>query len=100
MTTTIAGYPYELGTLAAHELRALDVHLDAGRFRVLEGDERERLYAAMKSGYDAAHPIVCWSKKGEIVDGRNRRDLAVELGLARCLSPMSTSPMRRRCASS
>src|SRR5262249_50335347 len=36
-------------------------------------------------GYNPIHPIVAWEQTGEIVDGRNRRDLAVELELAAVL---------------
>src|SRR5262249_6479401 len=32
-------------------------------------------------GYDLLHPIVVAAASGEIVDGRNRRDLALELDL-------------------
>jgi hypothetical protein len=63
------------------DLRSLRVHRYAGLFPLLEGDERERLRASMKSGYDETFPIVCWSETGEILDGRNRRDLALELKL-------------------
>jgi len=77
--TTFAGYSATTKTLSNGELRTLAVHRDAGLFRPLEGDERERLRASMRSGYDDAHPLIVWNKTGEIVDGRNRRDLAAEL---------------------
>jgi ParB-like chromosome segregation protein Spo0J len=80
--STIAGCPATIKNLAPHALRSLLVHRYAGLFRPVEGDERERLITAMKSGYDDAHPIVVWEKTGEIVDGRNRRDIALELEMS------------------
>jgi ParB-like chromosome segregation protein Spo0J len=48
--------------------------------RPLAGDERDRLRDSLRDGYDPLHPIVV-TPGGEIVDGRNRRDLCVELEL-------------------
>jgi hypothetical protein len=62
---------------ALHRLR---VHEFAALFPPLQGDDRDRLRDSMKRGYDPLHPIVT-TPDGQIVDGRNRRDLAVELGL-------------------
>jgi ParB-like chromosome segregation protein Spo0J len=69
--------PSRLGTPA---LRRLRVHEYAALFRVFDPDERERLRESLRRGYDDAHPIVI-TPNGEIVDGRNRRDVAVELEL-------------------
>jgi hypothetical protein len=73
--------PIEVVWMTPTELRRLPVHRHAGLFRPLEGDERERLRESMRNGYDPLHPIVVAAGTEEIVDGRNRRDLAVELGL-------------------
>lgn len=67
--------------MGSAELRQLHVHRFAGLFRPLEGDERDRLRDSMQQGYDDASPIVV-NAEGEIVDGRNRRDVAVDLDLA------------------
>lgn len=77
--TTFAGHTATTRTLSTAELRKLTVHRRAGIFRPLEGDERKRLLASIRNGYDEAHPIVAWSKTNEVIDGRNRRDVAVEL---------------------
>jgi hypothetical protein len=73
----VAGYPTTIKTLTAWELRALPVHRYAGIFPALKGDDRKRLLATMKARYDEAQPIIVWSRTGELIDGRNRRDLAV-----------------------
>jgi ParB-like chromosome segregation protein Spo0J len=78
--TTFAGYEATIQWLKTGHLRGLHVHRAAGLFRPFEDDERDRLRASMQTGYDHSHPIILWSKTDEIVDGRNRRDLAVELG--------------------
>jgi ParB/Sulfiredoxin domain len=80
MTTIHAGHPATMRMLNQADLRALHVHRAAGYFRVLEGDERQRLIDSITAhAYDPAHPLVVWSDTGEIVDGRNRRDIAAEL---------------------
>jgi transposase len=75
-STTIGGFQAELKHLTNGDLRALHVHRHAGIFRPLEDDEREHLRASMERGYDEAHPIIVWAQTNEIVDGRNRRDIA------------------------
>jgi ParB-like chromosome segregation protein Spo0J len=66
----------------AAELRRLHLHRYAALVRPLDYDERGRLEDSIRHGYDDSHPIVVWARTGEIVDGRNRRDVAVGLGLA------------------
>jgi transposase len=70
-----------LDRLGPAALRHLHVHRHAALFRPLEGDERDRLRDSLQHGYDPLHPIVVAARSSEIVDGRNRRDLAVELGI-------------------
>jgi hypothetical protein len=70
-----------LAGLGPPALRRLRVHRYAALFRPLAGDERTRLRESLQRGYDPLHPIVVTAGSGEIVDGRNRRDLACELGL-------------------
>src|SRR5690242_14417934 len=77
--TTFAGYTATVETLSNGELRGLDVDKRAGLFPALVGEERDRLRESIRRGYDEAHPIVAWAQTRKIVDGRNRRDLAVEL---------------------
>lgn len=77
--TTIAGYDATTKTLNVAELKKLTIHRRAGIFRPLQDDERDRLRTSIRAGFDEAHPIVVWAQTNEIVDGRNRRDLAVEL---------------------
>jgi hypothetical protein len=81
MTTTTIGYPTTTKKITPDALRKLPVHRYAALFRPVEDDERERLRDALEAGYDQSHPIIVWKQTGEIVDGRNRRDLAVELRL-------------------
>jgi hypothetical protein len=69
-----------LKRLSPAALRRLHVHRYAGLVRPLAGDERDRLRDSLSDGYDPLHPIVV-TPGGEIVDGRNRRDLCVELEL-------------------
>jgi transposase len=59
-------------------LHRFAVHRFAGLFRPLAGDERNRLRESLQRRYDPLHPIVV-TPNGEIVDGRNRRDLCCEL---------------------
>lgn len=67
-------------TVRPAELRKLPVHHAAGIFPVLSGEALGLLRESLRErDYDAAAPIVVWAKTNEIVDGRNRRDLAVEL---------------------
>lgn len=70
----------KLVRLAPPALRRLTVHRYAGLFPALVGDERDRLRESLRTGYDEDHAIVV-TPSGEIVDGRNRRDLACELEL-------------------
>lgn len=80
---TIAGRRTTIRKLTLAQLRKLPVHRYAGIFRVLEGDERELLRQSLSDhGYDESAPIVVSERTGEIVDGRNRRDIAVDLKLA------------------
>jgi ParB-like chromosome segregation protein Spo0J len=68
--------------LSPPELRALAVHRCAGLFPVLVGEQRDELRASMRRhGFDETYPIVVRAETREIVDGRNRRDLACELHL-------------------
>jgi ParB-like chromosome segregation protein Spo0J len=77
--TTTTGYTTTVKQVASTELKRLPVHRHAGIFRPVAGDELERLRNSIQNGYDDLHPIVVWKETGEIVDGRNRRDLAVDL---------------------
>jgi ParB-like chromosome segregation protein Spo0J len=80
MTSTTIGYRTTTKELAPTALKALHVHRYAGIFRPVEGDELDKLRDSIRAGYDASHPIVVWAQTGEIVDGRNRRDVALEVG--------------------
>jgi ParB-like chromosome segregation protein Spo0J len=68
-----------LERLGPAELRRLHVHRYAALFRVLAGDERDRLRDSLRArGFDPLYPIVI-SPDRQIVDGRNRRDLCADL---------------------
>jgi ParB-like chromosome segregation protein Spo0J len=68
--------------LSSSELRRLTVYQKTGIFPVLEGEARELIRDSLSNGYDESQPIVVWAATGEIIDGRNRRDIAVELKLS------------------
>jgi ParB family chromosome partitioning protein len=73
MTTTLV--------LSPPELRALRPHRYAGLFPQLVGSDRDELRDSMRRrGYDEAFPLVVWEQTGELIDGHNRRDVALELG--------------------
>ena len=63
-------------------LRRLSVHHHAAIFRPLAGDERDMLRSSLRAGFDPQRAIVVDAASGAICDGRNRRDVCVELGIA------------------
>jgi ParB-like chromosome segregation protein Spo0J len=78
----IAGRTATIKRLGFTELKRLPVHYQAALFPYIEGELREFVRASLaERGFDESEPIVLWAKTNEIVDGRNRRDLAVELKL-------------------